>query len=251
MNKKLSLLAAPLLLMAANANAQGLIEFGATYCPYVGIDAQLRHMSFRKDFGHNLFKKNYGQVNLVGGLKFSDYVGVEVGYEQGFRRSGNSANTSESIELGRPIATVLGASITQFSTNSFRIHGPHASIIGFLPFCVCDQNFEWIGSVGIARLSAKFTHEPTGFRVFGRFLNLPEDIRSEFTAGFKKRKTVLRAMAGLQQNITQNVIIRASVAWEKTSKFRNIAPRDQILNAQLRGSLKDSVLYGLGIYWKF
>lgn len=247
MKKKLNLLLASVAtLMSASTMASA--ELNWQLSPYVGVDAQVRHIGFKRNFGDNVFKKNYAQGNFYAGLKFIDYLGVEVGYEQAIKKNGRTANPSGAVELGTTIPSVAGTTLYIYSQNSFQMHGPHASIIGFLPFCINDQKFALIGSVGAVSLRTKLVHQPTEFNT--GILTSAE--REEFRAVFRKRKTVLRAMVGLQHMMTDHAGIRASVGFEKTSKFTILNPVTRnTFNLNLRTKLKDSFNYGFGIFWQF
>lgn len=245
MKKKL-ILAAPLLLLAASTStvANPLEKWNMK--PYLGVEGQVRHMPFKENLGHNLFKKDYAQGNGFVGIKFMDKLGIELGYEQGLKKTARSANPNRAIELGVPLPT-FGRNYYLYSFNSLRIYGPHASVIAFFPFCICDEKFEFVASVGAASLRIKAIHQP--------YLTsdgpISAAVREISRTEFKKRKTVLRAMGGLQYMMTKYAGVRASVAFEKTSKFRNIRPSNNVFREHFRASLHDSLNYGLALFVQF
>lgn len=216
------------------------------YGPYIGIDVQLRHIGFGKNLGNNLFKKNYAQGNPFIGFRFNDYLGIEVGYEETIKKSATTVNGPGSIELG----DIVPESDFNFSTNTFRIRGPHASLVGYIPFCICDEKFDLIGSIGLISLRTKFTHQPTSGTVFGVPIVLTPEQMNNSRVDFKKRKTVLRATGGIQYHISCRAGFRAIVGWEQTNKFKNLEAKDKPF-FNVKASLKNSVNYGLGIFWLF
>lgn len=214
--------------------------------PYIGVDFQYRHMTFKRNFGQNIFKKHSPEANGYIGLKFCDYLGIEAGYEYSWKRNSNRANGPGSIELGdvRPIM----AGEINFSVNSHRIQGPHVSLVAFIPFCICDENFEIFGSVGAAHLRVRLVNQPTAFLTPDGFFAASEAQLNLLRNNFSKNKTVLKAALGVNYMMHEFAGLRIGVGYENTKKFRNIKANQNVL---LRASLKDSILASVGIFWRF
>lgn len=258
MKKKLSLLAASALLFGASAPVMGsLSDWGVS--PLIGVDTEIRHTPFRKHYGGDLFKKNYFEGNLYAGLRFLDYLGLELGYERISRKSSSSVSGPGSVEFNLRVPQ----NTIRYSVNTFKIHGPHVDLVGYFPFCICDEKFDFLASVGAVNLTASFIHQPTGEDFTATSLNRREIHR--LRAEFKKRKTVLKAKVGFQYWMIDHAGVRATIGYENTSRLNHIAPKHwvdghahhhashahHLTHALLRAGLKDTILYSLGIFWQF
>lgn len=235
MKKTLALLAAPAVLLAASA-VMAENHWGVT--PYVGADAEWRHMNFQKDFGQNLFKHDYPQGNVYVGVQFNEYLAVEGGYEATERKTRTAANVGSTVLTG--IRLAAGNSIQSNSTG--QVKGLHANILGFLPICEAYR-LKLIGLVGFARLKGNFAR--TDVTING-VATLPDEMPA-FTNTFKKRKSVLRLGAGLQHMINCNWGVRAMVKWENSKKLTitSVEDTDFILKA------KNSFIYSIGAFYTF
>lgn len=217
------------------------------WCPsvYLGVDAQVRHIGFEKNYGNNLFKKDYPQGNVFGGFKLNQCIGIEVGYEATITRTAKNFIPEGSIIAGETIPT-LNTDLAEVGpilcSSSFQIKGWHADIMGFLPVCE-EYRFDLIGSVGLARLEAY----PKIFRLGDAVGDLNPATR--FRAFPDTRKTVLRLGLGAQQMLAECVGIRFLVGWENTSRFNNI--RSINPNTRALVKLDNSWNYGLGAFVEF
>lgn len=243
MKNKLKLLATPLVLFAASTSSYA---FNECLVPYLGVDFQIRHIKFKRDFGNHLFKTNNPQGNGYLGLKLNDYLGIEAGYEYSWRRTAHVANTAGIIELGGAAPIQTGQ--INFSVNSHRLSGPHASLIGFIPFCICDQHFEFFASLGAVHLKVKLKNQPTAFLTPEGFVEVTDNTEafSILRNTFRKSKTVMKAAAGFNFMMHECAGLKVGIGWENTSKIRM---RAQDLERTVK--LKDSLLYSVGIFWRF
>lgn len=205
---------------------------------YLGVDAEWRDMGFKRGLGDNLFKRKYLEGNVYGGMKFTDYFGVEIGYRESAKKRSKSANEADQMELGDTIPAGVN-----YSSNLVQIKAPYINLVGYLPICK-ESGTELLGSVGFAHTWVRLRHRPTGIQV-GPFSQAQQNGLQD---DFKKEKFILQVKAGIQQLITCNFGIRAVVGWENTSKFKNIK---SIQNDALRASLKNSTTYGLGAFFNF
>lgn len=244
-NKLKTLLATALFITASSPVMAEIAGFsGWEYGPFIGIDVQLRHVKMPNDFGGNLFKKNYIQGNPFVGVRFNDYLGIEVGYEETVKKNSTTINGPGATEVG----DLIPATAFHYSNNFFRMRGPNANINLYFPFCACDGKFDVLASVGVSHLKTKLTHQITAVSFMGFFRPLTAGEMQEQKATFFKRKLIMRAMVGLQYFIRCNVGVRATYTWENTKKFRNL--RDSTIGNE-EASLKNSQLYGLGLFWQF
>lgn len=241
--KKLSLLAAPIVLLAANTTV--MADFGFCPTPYVGADFGLRHMGFKENRGAEYTRKNYPQGNVFLGLKFNDYVGIEAGFESttNVRRTTTVPNSGQlfGVQISDEDPNLLNRYIT-----TTRLYGWHADLVGFLPLCE-EYCVSMIGSAGIARLRLKVRNFPT-LQDGGR---IPAQLPLDFT-NFSKNKYVARLGVGLQQMVTNCAGVRLMVNWENTDRFKDVVAKENAsVRLNHRVSAKDSFMVNLGVFYQF
>jgi opacity protein-like surface antigen len=222
MKKTLALLIASIALLATSrtlaANLCGVI-------PYVGADAELRHMNFYKPFGNDLLSHHYGQGNLYLGLQLNEYLAVEAGYEATEKKTRAGGDT---------------AGNNTFQSNSRgQIKALHANLVGSLS--ICEQyRLKLIGLIGFARLKEKLV-------VVDTTVNGVVVPAANNTFTFKNKKSVLRLGAGLQHMINCNWGTRAMLKWEQSGKLNTRAQEDN--NFPIRA--KNSFIYSVGVFYMF
>lgn len=233
MKQKLKALA-PIVLLAASSVAVADAWYGIS--PYAGFDAQLRDGGYRKGFGDNILKRSYPQGNVYVGLRFNDYLGIEVGYEHSKEEFASAAIVEGDSYAGQVQAPPLpGANVYPLVFNTrARIRGPHLDLVGFYP--LCNNQTEILAYIGAARLN--FVAQSINVLSGGDPVD-PPGINS-----FNKRKTVLRAGAGVQHKVFKHVGIRATVGWENTQTIKAVDKETGIHQIKL----KDHILYGFGVY---
>lgn len=206
-----------------------------TIAPYLGADAQIRYINWGNG-GNSIFKKNYIQGNFYGGLEFCDYVGMEAGYETTVPRTVYN-NISGGQFLGRSTVGLTGPLTTQ---GKFEISGWHGSLVGFIPLMCPETNFYL--SVGMAYLTAK--HWATILSDSNDAIQLTSNLFRNST-----KKAVLRAGGGFEYIFVPCIGLRLSVDWENTARFKNI--QNDYVTDPSRVSLKNSWIYGVGLFTKF
>ncbi len=235
MKKKLALLVAPVVMLAASA-ATAETQWGVT--PYVGADAEWRHIGLQRGAGKNLFSHDYPQGNIYAGVKFNEYVGVEVGYEATERKTRTvTLGPGELTNAVNGIVVPEGYTVSYNSTGQYK--GPHADLMGFYP--ICDSyRLSLIGLVGIANLKANFT----------RVLFNASGISTNVISTYMKKKAILRLGAGIQHMISEQWGVRAMVKWENTDKLTNIGSQIGANTSTVVGN-NNSFIYSIGAFVKF
>lgn len=236
MKKKLALLAAPIVFLSTSA-AMAEHPFGIT--PYVGFDAELRHMDFQKGFGDNVIQHNYPQGNIYVGARINEYVAVEAGYEATERKTRTSTVRERETLLGFTLGAI--DPITLNATS--QVKGLHANLLGFLPICDAYR-LQLIGLVGFARLKAKVT---TNLLVSGTTA-LDQDATT--INNFRTKKSVLRLGAGLQHMINCNWGVRGMLKWEASKKLK-MSASNIALATTFSIRPKNSVIYSIGAFYMF
>lgn len=207
---------------------------------YLGFDWQMRHMSWARNFGNNLFKKNYPQGNLFLGFKFNDYVGLEVGYQATVTRTRYSRLGAGSTALGIPVGSppAFFPPVTHRSNSQFK--GWNGAINGYLPVYLPDCVYLF-GGIGFSHL-----------KLFQRDLIVQDRIDpfaiNRFSSTFKKNKTVLALTGGALIKLDEVTAFRLKIGWENTSKFKTLLAREHFnQNGIGRLRTRNSFVYGLGI----
>lgn len=206
---------------------------------YMGADAQIRSVKFKKNFGHNLNlrKKSAPQGNLYAGIMLSKNVGLEAGYESTFEMTGHATLLNGNFCAGRHIPYILSPAV--FKTK-LKIKGPHVGLIFFYP--LKNYPVKFLGSIGIN--AVKGTAEIHGV-AFGRPPS-PGSIRT-----LSKHKEALRLMVGAQYLAQNGLGFRGSMNFIKTRRII-IKKSDNHPSVQIPMlKLKDSIVYGLGAFWVF
>jgi len=232
--KRLALITTSAALIASSAvHAEN--QWGLT--PYVGADIQSRHMNWGKNLGDNLFAHHAMQGNIYFGVKFSEYFGVEGGYESSAKKTRTVTASPGDVLTGTPLP---GASLNQFSMTS-RISGPHISAVGSVSLSDLHR-LKLSGLVGIASLKSSLSRQKIGSTTFGVFAPFPGT-----PVPFVKRKNVLRLGAALEHMLTDTWGVRGSVIWENTNKLKSYAQNGFSGVAQA----KNSFACGLGAFISF
>ncbi len=208
--------------------------------PYVGLDAQLRDMQYKRNNGGNVFAKQFPQVNGYIGLQFTDCVALELGYEYAFKQN-------RTVRVGPGQFIVGGAAIAPgefIDTNtSAYFHGFHGSLVGKLPVWECP-NLQLLGTVGVTYLNVHLTSKPFE-DIFGP---LPA---GEFDRTFRQSKFIPRLGIGLQHMLTDCIGMRGMIVWEGTNQFSNIKATQVGVDPSVFASLRGSFNYSLGLFMNF
>ena len=207
--------------------------------PYIGIDAQIRHMNFTKGFGDNLFRNIYPQCNTYLGVKFNDYFGIELGYQASKKQTRIVSLNTGAINLGT--AVPAPASPVVFASDS-KIQGAHINLVAFYP--TYSDELELFASIGVGRLKAQFTR----FTISIGNGPVPSSLPTTFK--FTQSQTVARINTGFQKMISDCIGFRGTIGWENTSRFKAITS-SPITRRLTEIRLKNSIVYSLGIFANF
>jgi opacity protein-like surface antigen len=231
--KKLALLAAPIAMLAASTTTAANLLWDIK--PYVGADAEWRHMNFQKGFGNNLFTHNYPQGNFYLGAQFNKYLAVEAGYEKTEGKTRTSILQTGDIQAG---VLIDDPDTTLRENSTGQIKGLHVNVIGLLPLCEAYR-LQLIGMVGVTRLKSKL------IKTITHIDNVV--ILDDLSTHFKAKKSIFRLGAGLQHMINCNWGVRAMVKWEASKKLKMIG----IENPELSIRPKNSFIYSIGAFYRF
>lgn len=204
---------------------------------YVGADVQVRRMEFKEGYGDNLFPHHSPQRNLYAGIRLNDWIGVEGGYETTRTRTSDVTLTTGYVAAG---AVILAAASPAVFRSSVKTQGPHVDLVGFYSLRE-DLPIQLIGSVGLSFFKGTFERRCVSMS----YPPIPGRVRT-----FSKRKAVLRIMGGLEYKWDSHFGTRATIGLVKTGKIVILA-NDGLPGFTSKIKLKDSIVYGVGIFWVF
>lgn len=268
MNKKLAFLAAPLIMLAASTTVKA--DSNCDFRPYIGADAQIRHMPFKKGYGNLPLDSNYPQGNVFVGAQINRYVGIELGYESSFKKSkiknlaGTNSNDPLQIEFIANQDSIFGNFLDVSAIGLFpitvaaknKITGWNLNVTGTLPICEAEC-LDLIAAVGFSRIRTRV--EMALPQIGGGPNNLSPSSANYFKFSHPY-KTIPRLMIGLQKMMTCHAGIRFTVGWEPTSKLNDLKlyqQPDALFYTQagitpvFTARLNDSINYGIGLFWRF
>jgi opacity protein-like surface antigen len=232
--------------------------------PYIGFDSQLRHTTFRKDFGGNILESHYPQGNAFAGVMFNQNLGLEIGYEFSKKQQSLRNDLSNEVVFGKhnPITQSLFVINTvDINRASSKISGWNLNLLVSFPV-ITDSKLKLIGSVGMANLKLQvrniFTRSEVEFN--DPFVRDPDDtfvVSNSIYTSMKKRKAVLRLIGGAQYALTDCLSLRALVSWENTDRLQaktvdTIRRRFPKHSRAVRTCTpRNSMQYGLGLIFTF
>ena len=204
----------------------------------IGVEGQHRMMPFAEPFGEELFKENYAQYNLHMAVRWSQHFGVIIGHE-----NSNTRKRTKSFAAG---SALLGTILANQETHkgSSEIKGNYIEFLGFIPLDTLNMRKTELYA-GVGMIKNKLTLE----NITTHVNNIPV-AGALFQDNYYDKRNNLRAELGLQKTFYNHFGLRASLSWEKTSRFRNLKPEatpdaDSIVN------LKNTWSTGAGVFWIF
>lgn len=205
--------------------------------PYVGYDSQIRRMTFRGGFGDNILHHTSPQHNFYAGVRITEMLSLEAGFESTATRTRSVALTTGDVAAGTVIHEMVSPVVFK---SKAKMKGPHVNLIGFIP--LIDKKLHLIASVGLANYKATFERMTLQF-------GLNPTHPSSLARTMSKHKSVVRLMGGLQAKVSSHLSIRGSVHWVNTSKIHVDSNDARWPKTELK--LKNSVVYGAGAIWAF
>lgn len=226
-------------LLAFGAVAGNLFE-QCDLVPYVGADAQWRHMEFKKGFGKDQTKSNYPQGNIYLGLKLNPYLGLEAGYERAKTQKRDTSALGSDVNFGAVLFPFALNTVNELNTKT-KLRSFHANVVGFLPISE-EYCLQLIGSIGVARVNINTTRNITSLNN----RTLSDDRVAALREVFSKKKWVPRIGIGLQHMLTCQLGVRAMANWEGTSMtMKTLTP------SAFSARTKNSLNFGLGLFYNF
>lgn len=201
--------------------------------PYVGFNGGMRYMHWPRDFGGNVFKRDYPEADVYLGSKITPYLGFQFGYKVTATRLKFPA-FSDDIVLGQTTSTP-----PEKHAVRAQFKGWHAEVLGFMP--IYPDCVSLYGSVG-------FTH----FNLFQRDKVIENGFGggTAFLSGvgvrtFQKSKVILTLGLGTEFKLDERTYFRVFLGWDNTSRFNQIPAKESTTATVLQ--LKNSYFYGLGV----
>jgi hypothetical protein len=165
--------------------------------PYVGMDAQLRHINVRQSFDGLILKKNYPQTNVFSGVMLNKFIAFEIGY---------SFSKKQYTTRKYNLALIPNVNPRRIGVRYDMLNGTpkftawNFSLISFVPI---SDNVKLISSAGFSRSKI--------------------EVKNIFSNGssinYKNRKSLLRFTGGAQFKLIEYVGLRTMVTWENSSSI--------------------------------
>jgi len=229
------------LFLSASSSA---LEFSLKMRPYIGVDAQWKHMDFESGEGQSLFRKNLLQGNGYLGFDINDYFGLEAGFESTFQRTKKVTLAPGDAGLGY---VVLPGEDTEGHIFKNKLSGWHVNVLGFSPWLLENNSLRFFASVGFSHKRAVLIDKTISENGILLAANQVEQLQRTFTA----RKTLLRLACGAQKMLNENWGIRGVFSWENTDRFRNLHSKENPTTNIGLPKAKNSLALGLGVLYKF
>ncbi len=235
--KKAALLFVPVLGLASHSPAFASDSGEQKFNLYIGADAQVRRMDFKGGYGDNLLRHNSPQGNGYVGLKFNEYLALEMGYESTVTRNRLTTLTTGDVSAGTPVLAVVSPVIFR---SKIKMKGPHVDVVGFYSFYEASPA-QLFGSVGVAFIKG------TAQRQTVSMANQPASTVRTLSGD----KRVMRLAGGLQYMLGDHLGLRGTVGWSDTNRFV-ISSNDNLPGLRLPEiKPKGTTFYGLGLLWAF
>lgn len=221
--------------MSADVSAKGFCDKCDGFLShfYVGGDGQLRHMDYKANYGHNLFRDDQWGGNIYIGARINCNIGLELGFESSRTKHRITSLTEGEIVTGVPVPSDLSPAIFK---NQAKISAPHINLIGFFPSCE-GSKLLYVGSVGIAYARSEYTR---------RTLEMA-GIPAQTYRVFSESNLMPRVMGGLQYQFAENISVRGTLTWENTK----ILHAESIFSSAFVSAVRPegSLNVGLGLVW--
>lgn len=207
--------------------------------PYIGVNAGMRYMNWPRNFGGNVFKREYPEGDLYLGTNFNQYFGFQFGYKTTTTRY-QFSSLSNDIDLGLP--TEPGP---QIDLTRAQFKGWHGEFIGYVPVLFPDCLYLY-GTLGLTRfeLFQKDNILEVGTNPPGTPIRLAAAGRT-----FKRNRTVFSMSLGIETFIDEKFGFRVFAAWDNLARFKSIPAQEFTSPAVLQ--LKNSYTYGIGLVMRF
>ena len=177
---------------------------------YMGADAQVRQMPSYKDSGRNVYTASAPQLHVSGGYKLNDFFAIEGG-------------------------AYASKSKVHASGNKIRARGIHLGLVGFYPVA---EGMSLVG--GLAASHLKINTKELVTSIEKDPAHIVPDITKTILCKGKRIRINPRIMAGLQYTLTDNISLRLTGVWERTSRM--------ISNS---AKVQNSMNYGFGALYAF
>lgn len=209
--------------LASVGSASAMLSEG-DFNPYVGADYYQVWMKGNNVPGQSTFPKSYPGWTIYVGNKFTEYFGLELGYDDSVKAKKSWSTTSDLN-----------------GNTKIRRTGGHLDLVGFLPI---DECANLIGSIGYGWVKPKVSTS----------INNPTKSATEADALQSisgKGESVFRIGVGADWMATDMFGLRAKLGWESTNSLR-IKGDQNFTNLKYNTkAFKSSVTLAVGAFVKF
>lgn len=211
--------------------------------PYLGVDGNLRNVSFERNFGHEHFRRNYPETNFYLGTYMHKYLGIEGGYEHSYRQAKNAFYNQSAAPLGFTGNLNLG---DQLYLSTASLEGWHVNLLAFWPVF---SSTEITGTLGVAWVKMWFET--------AMIQSLPGTSAHRPAYWETDSRALIRLGFGVRHMITEHFGTRLQYTWENTSQLEATIPVGVDSNGSLNPNVlqnnytvypRNSHIIGLGIF---
>ncbi len=245
----------PLILISGASNAlQGTYDIDG----YAGLEAKIRKMEFKKNFGKNVFEDSkYESLNTFAGFKLNKYFGVEVGYELSdnktqarYIKNGKCINGFSLLDKDKEFD-----SLNNFFNSRSKVSGFNIDLMGFLP--INDSKcLNMICAAGLGYLKSEIKYDL--FEIAEKNITLHDMYNvtvqrfAHTRSKYKARASIIRLSYGIQYTTSSGFGVRALAGWENTHKIKMQGKdRDTGEKVNEYAKFKDSITYRIGFFVPF
>ena len=207
--------------------------------PFVGADFEYSIIKPNDDW-RNLSSREFPGGNGFVGVRLSDYIGFELGYEFTGKKEKTHQFIAGETFFNFTSPVLVGTSVS----SKISFNGWHLDLLGFVPL---DHCIDLLLSVGY---SATRTKLQFGVGTVGNptLINIIPSLHS-------RGRTFLRLGGGIQWMITDMTGVRALVRWKNTTRItlRNTPAIDFLVASYgvSRTMYKDALTAAVGVFFRF
>lgn len=247
----------PLILISGASNAlQGTYDIDG----YTGLEAKIRKMDFKKNFGKNVFEDSKCEsLNAFVGFKLNKYFGIEYGYELSdnkiqarYIKNGKCIDEYGFSFLEKPQEF---DSLNNFFNSRSKVSGFNIDLMGFFPIND-SRHLNMICSAGLGYLKSEIKYDL--FEIAEKNItlhdgyNIPLQRFAHTRSKYKARTAIIRISYGIQYTASSGFGVRALAGWENTHKIKMQGKdRDTGKKVNEYAKFKDSITYRIGFFVPF
>lgn len=208
--------------------------------PFVGADFEYSIIKANNDW-RQIISRTYPGGNGFVGVRFSDYIGFELGYEWTGNKEKSHVYVPGEIFFALPSSVLVGTTIH----TKMHVNGWHVDLLGYIPLDHCIDLFL---TAGVGTAKARISADAT-------FSGVLSPLNFAFASLDSRGRTFLRLGGGIQWMVTDMTGVRFLIRWRNTNRLsiRGNSALDTLIvnNLISRQFYQDSVTAAAGVFFRF